>query len=162
VPDPRSPQYSEPTTTDNQEKWDRRFLDLAAHIAGWSRDPSTKVGAVIVRNDRTIASVGYNGFPRGVEDLPERYEDRPTKYLMVVHAEINAVLAASEILSGYTLYVHPLCPCATCAAAIIQTGISRVVTVESDKDIERWRDSFDASLTMFKEAGVQFEYFLPA
>lgn len=139
-------------------RWDWRFVDLAAHIASWSKDPSTRVGSVIVRPDRTIASVGYNGFPRGVQDAPERYADRPTKYLMVVHAEMNAILAASESLRGHTLYVHPLCPCSTCAAAIIQAGIVRVVTVPPTGDIDRWQESFQATQTMFREAGVKLDY----
>ena len=54
------------------EKWDRRFLALAEHVADWSKDPSTKTGAVIVRPDRTIASMGYNGFPRGMADTDDR------------------------------------------------------------------------------------------
>jgi len=143
---------------DDAYRWDRRFLDLAAHIGAWSKDPSTKVGAVIVRPDRTIASIGYNGFPRGVDDLPERYDDREQKYLMVVHAETNAILAASESLRGYTLYVHPLCPCSTCAASIIQAGIARVVTVQPTTILERWKASFDATQTMFAEAEVRLDY----
>lgn len=108
-------------------KWDRRFLDMAAFVATWSKDPSTQVGAVIVRPDRTIASVGYNGFPRGVSDDDARYADRSLKYPMIVHAEMNAILSAKEPLLGYAIYVTPLAPCATCAGAIIQSGIKRVV-----------------------------------
>jgi dCMP deaminase len=104
--------------------WDKRFLELAALVGGWSKDPSTKVGAVIVRPDRTIASLGYNGFPRGVDDT---YKDREHKLLRTVHAEMNAILSAREPVNGYTLYVTPLCPCSNCAAAIIQSGIKRIV-----------------------------------
>lgn len=138
-------------------KWDRRFLDLAHHISGWSRDPSTKVGAVIVRPDKTIASVGFNGFPRGVADLDERYADRPTKYRMVVHAEANAIVSAREPLHGCSLYVHPLFPCSSCAALAIQAGIVRVATPPPEGDLERWRESFEASAEMFVEAGVAFD-----
>ena len=74
--------------------WDRRFLGLAAHIATWSKDPSTKVGAVIVRPNKTIVSVGFNGLPRGVDDLDSRYNERALKYAMTVHAEANARLRA--------------------------------------------------------------------
>ena len=80
----------------SSEKWDGRFLDLATFIAEWSKDPSTKVGAALVRPDRTIVSVGFNGFPRGVLDHAERYQDRSTKYEMVVHAEMNALLSSRE------------------------------------------------------------------
>jgi dCMP deaminase len=133
--------------------WDRRFLDLAHHVAQWSKDPSTQVGAVIVRPDKTIASLGYNGIPRGVEDRAERLNDRPTKYSMTLHAEANAILSAHEPVRGYTLYVSPLHPCSNCAALIIQAGISRVVTKRGD--VDRWSESFATARTMFGEAGVE-------
>ena len=60
-------------------KWDERFIELARLVAAWSKDPSTKVGAVIVRPDRTVASVGFNGFARGVDDTEERLNDRALK-----------------------------------------------------------------------------------
>ena len=79
-------------------KWDGRFVELASHIAKWSKDPSTKCGAVIVRSDKTIASVGYNGFPRGLDDSGKLYDNRSVKYDRVIHAEMNAILNASESL----------------------------------------------------------------
>jgi len=136
------------------DKWDARFLDLAVFVGDWSKDPSTKVGAVLVRLDRTIAGLGFNGFPRGVLDHPERYDDRPTKYEMVVHAELNALLSSRESLEGYTLYVTPLPPCSQCAAAIIQRGIGKVV-IAMKKDLpETWAKKWAVSSTMFSEAGV--------
>lgn len=136
-------------------KWDRRFLDLARTVAGWSRDPSTQVGAVIVRPDRTIASLGYNGLPRGVADEPARLENRAAKLLMTVHAELNAVLAAREPLHGCTVYVWPFQPCAHCAAALIQAGVIRVVAPPTPPDLAaRWADSIKAACAMFAEAGV--------
>lgn len=134
--------------------WDYRYLDLASHVGSWSRDPSTKVGSVVVRNDKTIASLGFNGFPRGVEDADDRYADRDVKYPMVVHAEMNAILAAHEPLHGYTIYVSPLFPCSTCAGAIIQAGIKLVVATKSDRP--GWQTSFEISKLMFEEAGVRF------
>lgn len=139
------------------KSWDRRFIRLAAHIASWAKDPSTKVGAVIVRPDRTIVSHGYNGFPRGVRDIPARLDDRPTKYAMTVHAELNAILTAKEPLNGYTLYVTPLFPCANCAGAIIQSGIKRIVYDMPGEMPEHWRESFNAATAMFLEAGVRWE-----
>lgn len=136
--------------------WDGRFLGLAQSIASWSKDPSTKVGAVIVRPDRTIASVGYNGFPRGVEDDPETLANREAKYLRTVHAEVNAILTAKEPLAGYTLYVSPLHPCAACAGIIIQSGIKRVVAFMKDSP-DRWLNQFMAAKSMFDQAGVQVE-----
>ena len=132
-------------------KWDERFLDLAAHVGSWSKDPSTRVGAVIVRPDRTIASVGYNGFPRGVDDT---YGTRDDKLLRTVHAEMNAILSANEKLTGCTVYVYPLCPCSNCAAAIIQAGITTVVH-PLHKPRAEWEASFMASADMFMQAGVR-------
>lgn len=136
-------------------KWDRRFLELAAHVAGWSKDPSTKVGAVIVRPDRTIVSLGFNGFPRGVQDLDERYAERQTKYSLIVHGELNAILTAREPLHGTTLYTWPFCPCSDCAKLVIQAGVKRVVAPVSDNS--RWVESFKLTMLMFQEAGVQLE-----
>jgi dCMP deaminase len=133
--------------------WDKRFLDLADHIAAWSKDPSTKVGAVIVRPNRTIASVGYNGFPRGVKDDAERLSDRPVKYAMTVHAEANAILSADGKVDGCTIYVSPLHPCSNCAALIIQSGIKRVVARMGTAP-SQWLDSFEKAKIMFDEAGV--------
>ena len=136
------------------DKWDRRFLDLAQFVGAWSKDPSTKVGAVIVRPDRTVAALGYNGFPRGVLDHAERYADRNTKYAMVVHAESNTLLNSRESLEGYTLYVTPLPPCSQCAAAIIQRGIARVVIGQKSEVPKLWEEQFAIADTMFREAGV--------
>jgi len=138
--------------------WDNRFFELAELVGSWSKDPSTKVGAVIVRPDRTIASVGYNGFPRGVDDSPEIYADRPKKYLRVVHAEANAILSAGEPLHGYTLYVTPLHPCATCSGLIIQSGISVVNYAMSEQNTRNaaWTDHFNVMTEMFLEAGIRY------
>lgn len=131
--------------------WDIRFLELAALVGSWSKDPSTKVGAVIVRPDRTIASLGYNGFPRGVDDT---YQDREHKLLRTVHAEMNAILSAREPLDGCTLYVTPLCPCANCAGAIIQANIEYVVARMPKVERPEWKASLDAAKDMFRQAEV--------
>ena len=137
-------------------KWDARFLDLAEHIGTWSKDPSTKVGAVIVRPDRTVVAVGYNGFPRGTDDSPEKLEDRAAKLFRTVHAETNALLTAWGPVHGCTLYVSPLHPCANCAAMIVQAGIARVVARTSG-NAARWAESFAAAREMFAEAGVEVD-----
>jgi dCMP deaminase len=138
------------------EKWEHRFIELARFVADWSKDPSTKVGAVIVRPDRTVASLGYNGFPRGVLDHSARYDDRPTKYKLVVHAELNSILNSRASLEGCALYVTPLPPCSQCAAAIIQRGITRVV-IQAKKELpSNWATEWAISKTMFAEAHVAF------
>lgn len=135
-------------------KWQARFLALTKEVASWSKD-STQVGAVIVRPDRTVASVGFNGFPRGVDDSMDRINNRSTKLLFTLHAELNAILASKEPLIGYSLFVWPFQPCAQCASAIIQSGIKEVYCPYNDHLAqERWRESFIAALQMFDEAGV--------
>jgi dCMP deaminase len=141
-----------------QIKWNRRFMEMAKLAGTWSKDPSTGTGCVLVRPDRSVSSIGYNGFPRGVEDREDRLNERPTKLAFTVHAELNAILAAGEVLEGYTCYVHPFPPCANCAAAIVQAGISRVVAPQpTAAQLERWGDSFRHMEEMFGEAGVVLE-----
>lgn len=140
-------------------KWQARFMDLAKEVATWSKDPSSTVGATIVRPDRTICAVGFNGFPRGVEDNPSAIANRDTKLLRTIHAELNAILSAKEPLTGYSLFVWPFQPCAQCAAAIIQAGIADVYCPYNDHLAhERWSESFKAALQMFDEAGVRVIY----
>ena len=135
------------------DKWDNRFIELAQHISTWSKDPSTKVGAVIVDEDRRIVSVGYNGFPAGVEDYSSRYDDREIKYEMIIHGEINAILFANKDLKGCTLYTWPFQPCSRCASIVVQKGISRVVSrVNNDP---RWEKSFNLSSEIFNEANTE-------
>ena len=123
-----------------QRKWDDRFLGLAQFIAQWSLDPNTKVGAVIADSEQRIVSLGYNGFPRGVHDLPERLQNRDIKLKMTVHGELNAIIFAQRPLSECTLYTWPFMSCAQCAAMVIQSGIRRVVAPISDNP--RWIDDF--------------------
>jgi dCMP deaminase len=123
-------------------------MAVAEEVAKWSKDPSTKVGAVIFDSSGRILSTGYNGFPRGVYDHEERYLDRETKYKFVVHAELNAILNATQPLTGDYLYVT-LSPCSECAKAIIQSGIVSVT----------YRDLRSDPYTniMFREAGVEMQ-----
>lgn len=141
---------------DNQEKWDRRFLELARLIASWSKDPSTQTGAVIVDPQRRIVSTGFNGFPRGVDDAAVRYADRPLKYQLIVHCETNAVLHATRSLEGCTLYTWPFMSCVRCATNVIQAGITRCVANEMPPDkAERWADECALATQLFSEAGVE-------
>lgn len=133
--------------------WGERFIELARHVATWSKDPSTQVGAVIVK-DKQVLGMGYNGFPRGVEDTRERLEDRPIKYSLVVHAELNAILNATSSVKGCDLYVTHF-PCGECAKSIIQSGIAKVYYPRSSR-LERWHEDNELAENMFKEAGVQY------
>jgi len=138
-------------------EWDERFLDLAEHIANWSKDPSTKVGCVVVGNDREIRSTGFNGFPRGIKDTHERLQNRDLKYPLICHAEENAIMHAARIgvsLKGCTAYVT-WTPCARCARSLIQAGISEVVFPNKTDIPARWEEEFAAAIDMLKEAGVE-------
>ena len=124
------------------------------------KDPSTKVGAIIVGDKGQIISQGYNGFPRGVCDSDERYNVRETKYKFVVHAEMNAILNAlynGSSVDGASIYVHALPVCQECAKAIIQAGIAKVYI--DTKVNERWQEAWSFSKTMFDEANVKVYYF---
>ena len=137
-----------------QKQWDDRFIGLARHIATWSRDPSTKVGCVIVSPDHNGRALGYNGFPRGIADN-ERLSDRSVKQLLVVHAEANAISAAARAgtpLHGCTAYVTAP-PCSQCAALLIQVGIVRIVYAAVEMRPE-WAKSLEAAKSMCEEAGV--------
>ena len=137
-------------------KWDGRFMSLAHHVAGWSKDPSSKVGAVLVNDKRQVIGLGYNGFPRGVDDDPGLYADRPTKYRRVVHAEVNAVLNATAATDGATAYVtHPCC--SQCMALLIQAGVKRVVYRGNEALHERMGDSLAEAVAMALEACVEIE-----
>ena len=139
------------------EKWDKRFLDLATHISSWSKDPSTKVGCVVVGEDREIRSTGFNGFPRGIKDDEERLADREQKYPLICHAEENAIMHAARTgisLKGNTAYVTwP--PCSRCTRSLIQAGVSEVVYPADIKIPDRWQDDFATASAMMEEAGVK-------
>lgn len=142
-------------------KWDLRFLHLAEHIASWSKDPSTKVGCVIARLDKTIASVGYNGYPRGIPDDDIENHSRELKYQMMVHAEENALLHCSGPGAyGGVIYTWPFQPCAKCTTKIIQADIQRVVSVEPSEDKrERWEEDFEVSKKLMEASGTVLDVY---
>lgn len=137
-------------------KWDLRFFEMAVLVSSWSKDPGTRVGAALV-GDKRILATGYNGFPSGIEDNPERYADREVKLAYTVHAEVNALLNAAKNgakTEGSTLYAT-FHPCVNCAAAIIQGGIKRVVCPSVRSAPERWRNSFERARDLMIEAGIE-------
>lgn len=133
-----------------KNNWDKRFLILARHISTYSKDPSTQVGAVIFDKNNRVISMGYNGFPVGIKDN-ERIFDRDTKLQLTIHAEMNAILFSHNNLDGSTIAVWPFPPCSSCSSCIIQSGISRVISVNNVP--ERWRESMEKSKALLREAG---------
>ncbi len=144
---------------EENRRWDIRFMKLAHHIASWSKDPSTKVGAVTTSR-KAILGLGYNGFPVGCDDAEGLYRDRAQKYPRVVHAEMNALLQTDRLRVNehITLYAT-LASCADCAGPIINFGISRVVfPIVNDEEKERWGYSQKIAMQMYEEANVLVDW----
>jgi dCMP deaminase len=138
---------------DNPTEWDRKFMQMAHFISGWSKDRTTRVGCVIVGPANEIRSTGFNGFPRGINDEVEDRLARPAKYLWTEHAERNAIFNAARIgtpLGGCRIYV-PWFPCVDCARAIVQCGLVELVAFEPDWDHPKWGEHFRVARDMFNE-----------
>ncbi len=141
------------------DKWTNRFLSTAKHYSTFSCDPSTKVGAVAVRDNRVV-SAGWNGYPRGFDDSPQRYADRTLKYQFVVHAEKNCIYnAAREGISlvGTEMFVSGMIVCSLCALGIAQAGVKAVhMAMPSAKDYERWKDEFAKAIYIFDKSWIEY------
>jgi dCMP deaminase len=135
--------------------WDYRFLDLAKLVASWSKDPSTQTGAVIVGPDKSVISVGFNGFPTGMPDDPELYANRDEKYSRIVHCEVNALIyAGRSIPKGSSLYTVPFMSCDRCVVQMLQAGIKRFVAPACPPDkAERWAEVFIKTRKYISECG---------
>lgn len=141
-----------------KKKWKKRFAQMAELVADWSKDPSTKVGAVIVDEDNRIVSTGFNGFPKGFPDDDELLANRDFKYDVIIHAEENAILFSNTDLQGKTIVVthHP---CPRCSSKIAQKGIKRVIITKRDKDFElRWAEKISRAKHILKKAHVKITY----
>ena len=142
------------------DPWDHRFMDLAGHISTWSKDPSTKVGAVVVSDDKQILSIGWNGFPRGIEDTDTRLNNRTIKYDLVCHEEKNAIYNATHngvSLKNGNIYIHGMYLCPECAKGIIQCGIKAVMVSEKivSQNTLQWQiDWMTKTVPMLAEAQV--------
>lgn len=142
-------------------KWDKRYIGLAKEIAKWSKDPSKQIGAVAIGDKGQVLAQGYNGFPRGIEDTEDRYNNREEKYKYVVHAEMNCIYNATYngvSLEGATIYISGLPVCSECAKGLIQVGIKRVV-YHTGLDIipNKWKESNDQTIELFSEADISYE-----
>ena len=141
------------------KEWSDKYIQLAKQISTWSKDPSTKIGAVVVGDDGQILSQGFNGFPRGIKDSHERLNDRERKYKLVVHGEMNAIYNAclnGVSLKNSTIYVYGLPICNECAKGIIQVGIKKVVARRPKEYNEAWEESINGAKALFKEADVMY------
>lgn len=140
--------------------WDQRYLRVAHHVASWSKDPSTQCGAVLVRANRTLSSVGFNGFPRGMDDAAALYADRALKYPRVIHSEWNAIRSSHDpSLVGCTVYAWPMPPCDLCTAALVQKGVARVVCPAPQADkLARWKTQFAHAEGTWRQGGAIVHY----
>ena len=137
------------------KKWADRYMKLAQVISTWSKDPSTKVGAIVVGHNGEILSQGYNGFPRKIKDTNNRLNNRSEKYKYIIHAEMNAIFNASlngVSLQNSSIYIYGLPICHECAKGIIQVGIKNVIIHKQIKD--NWQESCQIAQEMLIEAGV--------
>ena len=137
------------------KKWADRYMKLAQVISTWSKDPSTKVGAIVVGHNGEILSQGYNGFPRKIKDTNNRLNNRSEKYKYIIHAEMNAIFNASlngVSLQNSSIYIYGLPICHECAKGIIQVGIKKVIIHKQIKD--NWQESCKIAQEMLTEAGV--------
>ena len=140
--------------------WDVRYLRLAKYVAQWSKDPSTQCGAILVRPNKTLASVGFNGFARGMDDAEHLYNDRPVKYSRVIHSEWNAIRASRDHdLEGYAVYAWPMPPCDNCTNALIQKKVSRCICpAPSAEKLERWATQFKYALQNWNQVQDPYTY----
>jgi dCMP deaminase len=143
--------------------WKEYFWHIAQQVKNKSKDQRTKIGCVIVGPDNEIVSTGYNSFPRGInDDIPERQE-RPEKYYWFEHAERNAIYNAARIgvsTKGCTMYLTCGIPCTDCTRGLINAGINRIVCAPGEGAKGKiWDEHEKRSLEMFKEAGIDIEYY---
>lgn len=153
------------------ERWYTYFFEIARAVAKQSKDPSTKVGAVVVDKDRRIIATGYNGFPKGCDDNPELYADRNYKLKHVCHAEANCVCQAASSGQSFrdSIIFITLRPCVECAKLIIQSGIKEVhflcnrfaeeqreekLKSQGAMDLDDWRVNKQLSIDMLKSSGI--------
>lgn len=155
------------------DRWDRHLLERCLLNARMSKDPRTQVGAIIVGPDREQRADGFNGFPRGITDTPERLNDRDMKMRLIVHAERNAICNAARIgvsVRGCTLYLAATDetgmvwggpPCTACTIELIQAGIASVVSFPVKAIPSRWHDDLAFAREILAEAGVAYREIAP-
>lgn len=142
-------------------KWDQRFIDLAKFVSEWSKDPNTKVGAVVVSNEGVVIALGYNGFPVGIED-DDRLDNRDRKLDMIIHAEQNALLITGSRAKGASLYVWGKPICNGCGVLIIQAGIERIVAPDPEDEIDKnstWYKLGVLAVKMFEEVDMEMTFY---
>ena len=143
-------------------KWDIRFVRIAKEVAEWSKDPSTQVGSIAVKNRKIIAT-GYNGFPKGIKDAPRDLNDREMKLKLTVHAEKNMIYNAVEHgvkLEGSTVYIWGLPTCEECWKGLVQVGVSRVVMPDIEFNGGKWKEGCKFAKEYMEDVGIDVTEYL--
>ncbi|HEY1630824.1 MAG TPA: deaminase [Rhizomicrobium sp.] len=155
------------------EQADRDYLALAHRFAGASPDPSTKVGALLVDAASSVVAIGHNCFPEGVACTSNRLDDRETKLRLIVHAEMNAILAAARAgvsTKDCVLYLAATdasgqvwggAPCVRCTVEIIQSGVREIVSYPQKAGFSKWHADLAEAKDLLVEAGIVFREVLP-
>jgi len=138
-------------------EWDKRRLEVARLVAGWSKDPNAKVGSVIADRQGRVIALGYNGFAAGIEDTDERLNNNDVKQETILYAEMNAILIANRLAEGGSLYVVGKQVCARCDSIIIQSGIRRVIGEYPDDPRSKWTATGLRAIQMLSEANISFD-----
>lgn len=114
---------------EKQRAWDEYFMKIAETVALKSKDPSSKMGCVIVDPKKRVVSLGYNGMLQGADESKMTLSERPMKYYFAIHSEMNAILFAHQDLTGCTIY-NRVATCENCLKYCLQAGIKRFVYKE--------------------------------
>lgn len=112
-----------------QSEWDEYFMEIAEVVASRSKDPSSKMGCVIVDENKRVVSLGYNGMLQGADESKMTLSERPMKYYFAIHSEMNALIFAKRDLTGCTVY-NRVATCENCLKYCLQAGITRFVYKE--------------------------------
>jgi len=140
-------------------QWERRFVGLALYYSSFSKDPSTKVGCVLVNDLNVPVGLGYNGFSRESDDAREFLEDRSKKYPRTIHAEENAIYNSTENVRGSVAYItHP--PCVPCINRLSQNGIKEVRFIVGDDEEFQKRWNLDDSMDEIKRLNMDYEIYI--
>ena len=146
----------------NKITYDDLFMTMVYLVAMKSKDESTHIGAVIVGPDNEVRSVGFNSFPRGINDDVLNRQERPEKYFWMAHAERNSIDNAARVgipVKGCRIYTNGV-PCTGCAVGVINAGIAEVIVdkVWNDCNYNQWKEQAVRSIQMFEEAGIMLRF----
>lgn len=147
-----------PNNTLNRSKAIKYFQLAKYNAEKFSKDPSTKVGAIFLSpNSYEQLSTGYNGFPRSIDDNVQQRWKRPDKYKFVEHAERNCIYNSARrgIPLDGSIAIVTLYPCCDCARALIQVGVQTLVTIKTEGAKARWGEDWKISDELFSEAGIK-------